>query len=148
MIQIKTATRPEDFKFCSRALLTFRPMLKEDELIAQSLRMLAEGFRLIYIADDSKNEAAAILGFREYEMYRTGRMIYIDDLFTFPEHRGKGYAGTLLDHVHQLASEGGIATVHLDSGFQLHPAHRLYLNKGYVLACHHFSKTIDPKPVS
>lgn len=148
MIQIKTATTAEDIKYCSRALLTFRPMLKEDELITQSMRMLEEGFRLIYIPDDEKNEAAAILGFRAYEMYRTGRIIYIDDLFTFPEHRGKGYAGALLDWVHQLASEEGILSVHLDSGYQLHPAHRLYLNKGYVLPCHHFSKTIEPKPIS
>ncbi len=148
MIQIKTATTTDDIKFCARALLTFRPMLKEDELMAQSQRMMAEGFRLIYITDESKNEAAAILGFRDYEMYRTGRIIYIDDLFTFPEHRGKGYAGALLDHVHELASAEGIISVHLDSGYQLHPAHRLYLNKGYVLPCHHFSKAIEQTPVA
>ncbi|SHM94059.1 GNAT family N-acetyltransferase [Mucilaginibacter sp. OK098] len=143
--QIKMATTAADIICCSKALLEFRPMLKEEELVEQSLRMMEDGFRLIYISDESKKQASAILGFRIYEMYRTGRMIYIDDLFTLAEYRGKGLAGTLLDHVHFLAAKEGIKSVHLDSGYPLHPAHRLYLNKGYVLPCHHFAKSIEPE---
>jgi GNAT superfamily N-acetyltransferase len=66
----------------------------------------------------------------------------VDDLCTLPEFRGKGYAGALLDYIHQLAKETGKTCVVLDSGFQLHPAHRLYLNKGYVLSAHHFRKSL------
>jgi GNAT superfamily N-acetyltransferase len=143
MVQIHIASTANDIQFCNRALLMFRPMLKENELVVQTLRMMNEGFKLIYIADEQKNEAAAVLGYRDYEMYRTGRIIYIDDLFTFPEHRGKGYAGALLDHIHQQAAKLGISSVHLDSGYPLHPAHRLYLNKGYVLPCLHFAKSIE-----
>lgn len=142
MIEVKSAETIEDIQYCSRALLEFRPMLQAEALQAQSARMMKEGFKLLFIADDAKNEAAAILGYRDYEMYRTGRIIYIDDLFTFPEHRGKGYAGALLDHIDQIAKNEAIASVHLDSGYQLHPAHRLYLNKGFVLPCHHFAKTL------
>jgi hypothetical protein len=29
--------------------------------------------------------------------------------------------------------------VHLDTGFSRHDAHRLYLNKGFKLSCHHMS---------
>ena len=139
-MEIKSAKTIEDIQFCSRALLAFRPMLQAENLSEQSERMMKEGFKLLYIADEEKNEAAAILGYRDYEMYRTGRIIYIDDLFTFPEHRGKGYAGALLDHVDRIAQDQGIGSVHLDSGYMLHPAHRLYLNKGFILPCHHFAK--------
>jgi GNAT superfamily N-acetyltransferase len=142
MIKIKKVVTPDDIKFCSRAILAFRPELKANSLVEQTLEMIKEGFQLIYIADDNDTEATSIAGFRTFEMYRTGRIIYIDDLFTFPENRGKGYAGALLDHIHLLAREEGIKTVHLDSGYHLHPAHRLYLNKGYILPCHHFAKTI------
>ena len=142
MITVKSAHTSADIQYCSRALLTFRPMLQPETLKEQSERMIKEGFKLLYIPDDEKNEAAAILGYRDYEMYRTERIIYIDDLFTFPEHRGKGYAGALLDYVDQIAANEGIASVHLDSGYQLYPAHRLYLNKGFVLPCHHFAKSI------
>ncbi|QTE38826.1 GNAT family N-acetyltransferase [Mucilaginibacter gossypii] len=67
-------------------------------------------------------------------------MIYVDVLFTFPECRGRGYAGALLDFVAHYAANTGIKSVHLDSGYMLHTAHRLYLNKGYYLACNHFAK--------
>jgi GNAT superfamily N-acetyltransferase len=143
MIQVKLARSLEDIKYCSRALLAFRPMVQAELLEAQSERMMKEGFKLLFIPDKAKHEAAAILGYRDYEMYRTGKIIYIDDLFTFPEHRGKGYAGALLDHIDQIAAKEGVRSVHLDSGYQLHPAHRLYLNKGFVLPCHHFAKNID-----
>ena len=136
MLQIHIASTANDIQFCTRALLMFRPILKESELVEQTLRMMNEGFKLIFIADEQKNEAAAVLGYRDYEMYRTGRIIYIDDLFTFPEHRGKGYAGALLDHIHQQAAKSEISSVHLDSGYPLHPAHRLYLIKGmFFHAC-------------
>lgn len=141
-MHIQIAETREEIEFCKRALTEFRPNLNPDDLAEQVLRMRAEGFQLIYIADEKNSEAAAIAGFRIFEMLRTGSIIYIDDLFTFKENRGKGYAGALLDYIAQLAKKSNIKTVHLDSGFDLHPAHRLYLKSGYFLACHHFAKTI------
>lgn len=142
-MEIREATTKEDIEFCRDALLAFRPNLNPDTVTAQTLRMMEQGFRLIYMADEKHIQAAAIAGFRTFEMLRTGQIIYIDDLFTFEENRGKGYASALLDHIHGLALQSGIKTVHLDSGFPLHAAHRLYLSKGYQLACHHFAKMIS-----
>lgn len=141
-MEIKTALTKEDILFCGSALLEFRPNLNAGTFVQQTLVMMQEGFQLIYIPDDSNTGAAAIAGFRIFEMLRTGKIIYIDDLFTSPASRGKGYAGALLDHIHNLAQSLGIKAVHLDSGFPLHPAHRLYLSKGYILACHHFAKAV------
>ena len=78
---------------------------------------------------------------------RTGWMIYIDDLYTDPAYRGRGYAGALLDYVDRHAVAEAIPSVHLDSGYMLHDAHRLYLNKNYVLACNHFAKNIASKAI-
>jgi len=69
-------------------------------------------------------------------------MIYVDDLYTDPAYRGGGFAGKLLDFVAGKAAYTGIKMIHLDSGYNLHDAHRLYLNKGYVLACNHFAKKV------
>jgi hypothetical protein len=55
---------------------------------------------------------------------------------------GKGYAGALLDWVFEKAKELGCQQIHLDSGYQRHAAHRLYLNKKMKMVCHHFSKEI------
>lgn len=139
---VQIAKTKEEIEFCKRALIEFRPNLEPDTFAEQVLRMGAEGFHLIYIADENNTEAAAIAGFRIFEMLRTDTIIYIDDLFTFQENRGKGYASALLDYVDHLARTLNIKTVHLDSGFDLHPAHRLYLKSGYNLACHHFAKKV------
>lgn len=141
-MQVKEAFTKDDIIFCGKAMLEFRQNLQADTYVEQTLRMMKEGFRLLYIVAEDNTSAAAILGFRVQEMLRTGVMIYVDDLFTFADSRGKGYAGKLLQQVDTIARERGIKSVSLDSGFTLHPAHRLYLNHGYVLAAHHFVKVL------
>jgi GNAT superfamily N-acetyltransferase len=141
-MQIKEAITKEEIIFCGKAMLEFRQNLDPNTYVEQTLRMMKDGFRLLYIENEEKTSAAAILGFRVQEMLRTGVMIYIDDLFTFSDSRGKGYAGSLLKQVDIIAAERGIKSVTLDSGFTLYPAHRLYLNSGYVLGAHHFVKAI------
>jgi GNAT superfamily N-acetyltransferase len=71
-----------------------------------------------------------------------GKHIYIDDLSTLPEYRGKGYAGLLLDYVESEAIVKGYQAVTLDSGHHRAAAHRLYMNKGFTIVAHHFSKTL------
>ncbi|WP_118973700.1 GNAT family N-acetyltransferase [Taibaiella koreensis] len=139
-MQLITAQTRAQIVFCKEALFAFRTNLDEATYIDLIMDMIArESFRLVYIPNEDNTAAAAIVGYRTMHMLRTGRIIYIDDLYTDPQYRGKGYAGILLDHVNQEAVAAGIRSVHLDSGYMLHDAHRLYLNKGYVLACNHFA---------
>ena len=142
-MEIREATTREDITFCKKAILEFRPNLNPDTVIDEIMAMISAGFRLLYIPDEQGTQAAAIAGFRIFTMLRTGTIIYIDDLFTFQANRGKGYASTLLGHIDGIAKAGNIKTVHLDSGYNLHPAHRLYLSQGYVLGAHHFVKYIQ-----
>jgi len=134
---LKRATTVADIRFCEDAILQFRTNLNKETYVDQTLRMMEEGFQLYYIPDDENRRAAAFTGIRTYGMLRTGPMIYIDDLFTLPEYRGRGYGGALLDWVSKMAREAGIQSVHLDTGYSLHPAHRLYVKKGYIFAAHH-----------
>lgn len=131
----------EQIAFCKEVLFAFRTNLDEATYIDLIMNMIAdETFKLVYIPNEDNTKAAAFVGYRTMHMLRTSWMIYIDDLYTDPAYRGKGYAGALLDYVDREATEAGIPSVHLDSGYMLHDAHRLYLNKGYVLACNHFAK--------
>jgi GNAT superfamily N-acetyltransferase len=68
-----------------------------------------------------------------------GKVLYIDDLVTHPDEKNKGMGGALLDWLLEQAKQQACDEVHLDTGFQRHDAHRLYLNKGFKLACHHMS---------
>ncbi len=145
-MQILKAKTLGDIEFARETILQFRQNLDPATFVKQTYEMMEkEYFELAYIPSEDNKKAAAFIGYRTMNMLRTGKIIYVDDLFTLPEYRGHGYAGALLDYVHKEAEENGVNTVHLDSGFTLHPAHRLYLNKGYVLACHHFARPAQAK---
>jgi GNAT superfamily N-acetyltransferase len=140
-MDVKTAATKEDLDRCRPALLAFRTHLEADKYADTMQEVTAGGYQLAFISDDDGN-AAGIVGYRFINMLRTGKTIYIDDLFVLPAYRGKGYASLLLQHIRQIAADNQIKQVHLDSGYQLHPAHRLYLNHGFVLNCLHFAYSV------
>ncbi len=139
-MEIKIASTKEDISKCREVMLVLRPHLINESFVTTVLEMTVEGYTLAFIEEDDK--AVAAIGFRYLQFLYNGKHFYIDDLSTLPEYRGKGYAGKLLDFVVEKAKANGYKAVTLDSGYQRFDAHRLYLNKGFTLNCHHFSKTI------
>lgn len=135
-MQIKTAHTKEDYLKCFRVLQALRPHLTPQLLLELLPKMQAENYSLIFIEEN--NEAISACGFRYLTSLFDGRFIYIDDLSTLPEARGKGHAGKLFDYVVEKAKSEDLKAVHLDSGHQRYDAHRLYLNKGMRIVYHHF----------
>lgn len=116
--------------------LVLRPHLNEKDLFANFDLLGREGYKMIYIGDESL--AYAVLGFREMNIFFSGKTLYIDDLITHPDHRRMGYAGQLIDWVIAYARKHMFDHVSLDSGFSRKEAHRLYLNKRFQLESFHF----------
>jgi len=139
-MKIQLATSETDILKCWQAIQALRPHLQQIDYLPTVQQMIGEGYKLAYIEQDER--AVSIIGFRYLQYLFNGKHIYIDDLSTLPDSRGKGYAGKLLDYVFNIAREEGYKTVTLDSGHQRFDAHRLYLNKGFVIASHHFVKTL------
>ena len=140
MQKIQYAQSSEEIEACWEVVHALRPHLQKEAFLKEVMEMMIDGYQMIYIKEDDITVAFA--GFRNMHMLHSGKIIYIDDLSTLPQYRGKGYAGKLLDYVHKLAKETGKMAVHLDSGYQRNDAHRLYLNNGYQLASHHFVKEL------
>ncbi len=139
-MKIEFAITDEQLIKCRPAILELRPQIGVDEYLDKAKMLLPEGAKMIYIDDLTSIASPAVAVFRiNYYFYR-GKNMYIDDLICLPRQRGKGYAGALLDFMIEYARNNGCANVHLDSGYQTerHDAHRLYLNKGFHLASHHF----------
>lgn len=136
IMNIKTAQTKEDFLKCFRVMHALRPHLTPELFLELLPKMQAENYSLIYIEEN--NEAFSACGFRYLTTLFDGRNIYIDDLSTLPEARGKGCAGELFDYVVAKAKSEGLKAVHLDSGHHRFDAHRLYLNKGMKIVNHHF----------
>jgi GNAT superfamily N-acetyltransferase len=125
-----------------------RPHLVQTDYLQQIREQEKQGYRMVGLVLPSEATIgpgapsaviASFSGFRAMHKLSGGRGIYIDDLSTLPEYRGKGYGGMLLDYIHELARREGMENVQLDSGHPRHPAHRLYLNKGYAITAHHFT---------
>ena len=139
-MEIKLARDKDDFLKCWDVIQVLRPHLDKERYTTLMLYMLDEDYKLIYI--ELEGRVVSICGYRHTTMLYRGRSIYIDDLSTLPEARGKGHASALLDYVIEEARREEMDSVHLDSGHQRFDAHRLYLNKGFTITSHHFSMSL------
>lgn len=139
---IKIAQNASDILKCRDALLALRPHLQETDLVSLVTQIQNEGYKLAFV-ETMAGEAAAICGYRHLQFLFCGNHFYIDDLSTLPQFRGRGYGGALLDFVIAEAKDLGFEVVTLDSGHQRHDAHRLYLNKGFYISSHHFTKRVE-----
>lgn len=137
-MEIHFATNDEQLLKCRAAILELRSHITEEEYLEKAQLLLSEGAKMIYVEDNGV--AAAVSVFRMNYYFFRGKNIYIDDLGTLSTQRGKGYAGKLLDFIVDYAKQQSCANIHLDSGYGNNrwDAHRLYLNKGFHLASHHF----------
>jgi len=133
---IKTAQTNEDFLKCFDVMQALRPQLTPELFLDLLKKMKVENYSLIFIEENEK--AISACGFRYLTSLFDGQYIYIDDLSTLPEARGKGHAGMLFDFIVEKAKAENLKAVHLDSGHQRFDAHRLYLKKGMKIASHHF----------
>ena len=141
MKEIQYAQSAKEIESCWEVVHELRPHLNKEDYLGLVEEMMQDGFKMIYIEED--NKPVAFAGFRNMTKLYSGRIIYIDDLGTLPEYRGRGYAGQLLDYIQQLAKDTGKVKVQLDSGHQRFDAHRLYLNKRFKIVAHHFLKSLE-----
>ena len=139
-MKIKQATESDINKLIP-ALRELRPHRTEQELRKMLPVLFNEGFKMIYIGDDSR--AFAVAGYRTLNFLFSGKTLYLDDLITHSEHTKKGYAGRLLDWLKKYAKENRYDHFSLDSGFQRKDAYRLYLNKGLEVESLHFARKVN-----
>jgi GNAT superfamily N-acetyltransferase len=142
-MEIRYAQSEQEILSCWEVVRELRPHLLQDHYLQQVKEMMEDGFYMVYVpAPDVPAKAAAFAGYRNSYKLFNGKTIYIDDLCTLPEYRGRGYAGQLLDFIHQLAKESKKTSVVLDSGYHRNDEHRLYLSKGYKRVAHHFIRNV------
>ena len=135
----------DDCRLAHAAMRELRPQVGDEPAFVERVRsQFAQGYRLIGAFDGEHEHAVSVAGFRIDEKLAWGRHVYIDDLSTLPEGRGRGGATALLRWIDALAAAEGIVEVHLDSGVQpeRQAAHRLYFAEGYRISSYHFQKLV------
>jgi GNAT superfamily N-acetyltransferase len=136
------ASSDAEIRRCLPAMLALRSHLTVDQAFEQiRLQQVNDRFVLAFIDEgDASKPVPAVVGYRYMNLLYSGKTLYIDDLSTLPEARGKGYASVLIDFVIEQARQSGCTCVSLDSGQNpaRYDAHRLYLNKRFNIVSHHF----------
>ena len=137
---------PPDTGLGWRAMLELRPGIGDAGAFARHIDGLQrpEGYRLLGSFDQGTADAVAVAGFREVHHLAWGHSLYVDDLSTLPQARGRGHAGGLLDRLMEEARSLGCTELHLDSGVgePRWAAHRLYMNHGLTIVSHHFARRV------
>jgi len=105
--------------------------------LARVRRQQAESFQILALRH--AGEVKSVAGFRFAHFLAWGKVLYLDDLSTLPGERGQGWASQLLDWLIAHAQAQGCDGLHLDTGYARHAAHRVYLQKGLQLNCHHLA---------
>lgn len=137
-VDIKAVFTVEQIQSCYKIFRQLRPHFTEEKaFIDQVLRQLDQGYKIASFQEEGIIKA--VIGFRFLEFLAWGKVLYIDDLITDSEARKKGYGTRLLKWVMELAKKENCDQIHLDSGPHRHDAHKLYLNNGFKIVCHHFS---------
>lgn len=131
----------EEIEKCFEVMVFLRPHLIKEEFVDKVHSQFDQGYQIACIFKD--DNAVSLIGYRFLETMAWGRILYIDDLITHPEHKKCGYASQLLNWALAKAKQAQCDQVHLDSGYQRNDAHRLYLNKGFDMTSHHFSMLVN-----
>lgn len=138
---VREATTETEIQACYPVMHQLRDHLDEEAFVRRVQDQRDDGYRLVYVEEDG--DPVAVAGFRILEMLSRGRFLYVDDLVTAEEHRGRGFGTQLVEWLIDHAREAGCRRVDLDSGVQRGQAHRFYHGRGFQKSALHFKKPLD-----
>jgi GNAT superfamily N-acetyltransferase len=128
----------------ARTLLELRPQYESPERVIEVIDrdLRPRGYRLVGSFEDGESDAATVAGFRVVQMLAWGRAVYVDDLVTAAERRGRGHADRVFQWLLEEAARQGCGELHLDSGVvpEREAAHRFYFNHGLRISSYHFQR--------
>jgi GNAT superfamily N-acetyltransferase len=140
---VKIAERDADIRRCFAVMRQLRPHLHDeaDFLVRARRQMGHDKWQLIYVEDEG-GAVAAVSGFRVLECLSSGKTLYVDDLVTAEDRRGRRFGEALMAWMEQAARDQGCETLSLDSGTQRTGAHKFYFRLGLPITSFHFAKKL------
>src|SRR5688572_29226157 len=136
-VQLLDLNNDREIEPAFAAFTHLRPHLDLATFVQGVRTQRGEGYQIVFL--EAEGAIASAAGYRVLSFLAWGRVLYVDDLITHPDRKRLGLGGALLDWLIEEARKLGCDELHLDSGYGRHDAHRLYLNKGLKLSCHHLS---------
>ncbi|QHJ09863.1 Aminoalkylphosphonate N-acetyltransferase [Paraglaciecola mesophila] len=125
---------------CQPLMQQLRPHLTKGQFIEQVLLQQRQGYQLL--KGECAGKICGLAGFWIGSKLAWGKHLYVDDLVTDENMRSKGVGAEMLNWLEHYAKSMGCAQIHLDSGVQRFLAHKFYLQAGFIIASHHFTKVL------
>ncbi|MGW3440993.1 GNAT family N-acetyltransferase [Streptomyces bacillaris] len=122
-----------------------RPRLSADAFTAFAEEGHAQGLRFTVAYDAATGRALGAATHRVLATSR-GRLLFVDDLVTAAESRGRGVGARLMAELERRGRAEGCARLELDSGTTNVDAHRFYHARRLTVAAFHFGRELEPDP--
>ncbi len=122
-------------------LAELRPHLTSELLAEIYAEGHPQGLRFTAAYDDGS--CVAVAGWRLMATTVVVRKLYVDDLVTTGQARGRGIGGALLRELEARARGAGARTIELDSGVAREGAHRFYFRERMAITSLHFARLLD-----
>lgn len=105
-------------------------MLKSEAFI--SARLQNEDSIIFIITNDAQSESYGFAQvYPSFSSIGAASIFILNDLYVAPEHRRKGLARRLLQHINELAAKENMAKITLETAFTNKAAQALYESLGY-----------------
>jgi len=141
LFEIRIVKTEAEIAQCWEVASLLRPHLTKEKWVPTVMEMMQnEKYFIAGIFDNDR--FAAFAGCRFMTSLHTGNIIYIDDLCTLDEFRGKGLATQLLDHIKEIARLNEQDALVLDTDFTNNTAQKVYLKSGFKLAALHLESRL------
>jgi GNAT superfamily N-acetyltransferase len=131
-------------ELAARTLLELRPQYGSPERLVEIIDrdLRPGGYRLVGAFEDGDRDAAAVAGFRVTRLLAWGLAVYVDDLVTASDWRGRGHADRVFAWLLEEAARQGCDSFQLDSGVGADraDAHRFYFRHGMRITSYHFGR--------
>jgi GNAT superfamily N-acetyltransferase len=94
-------------------MASLRDRIREEAFLAEIRRQQVEGYRLYGAFDGDR--LISLAGVRRTHTLARGEHLFVDDLVTLADERGRGHGTALLAWLAARAAEQGVKRIHLDS---------------------------------
>ncbi len=140
-IVLRHAHGPEELTACFPVISQLRPDLKGvEEWVERASDMSTEGYRVLAAWENDR--VVAIAGYRRMENLIHDHFLYVDDLVTAEDERGKGLGSALLTELSAIGIDEYCGRLVLDTAATNESARRFYKREGLIDAVIGFVKPL------
>ena len=128
---LRHAVARDELIACFPVISALRRNLKnEQEWVSRALEMELRGYRVLAVWEGDR--PVALAGYRVMDNLIHGRFLYVDDLITLEDQRGKGRGTALLTELSVIGKDEACRRLVLDTAAANIDARRFYTREGLL----------------